>query len=84
MQQIRSMCVVAALLVSGMAIGQAPAAPTGPSGPAGEVQRGYAAQKGNILKSADRMPESDYQFKPTPEVRTYARVVNHVTEAPGD
>ncbi|MBB5317457.1 DinB family protein [Tunturibacter empetritectus] len=81
MRQISSMSVVAALLVSGMAMGQTPAAPTGPSGPAGEVQRGYAAQKGNILKAADRMPESDYQFKPTPEIRTYARVVNHVTEA---
>ena len=81
MRQTRSMCVVAALLVSGVAMGQAPAAPSGPTGPAGEVQRSYAAQKGNILKSADRMPESDYQFKPTPEVRTYARVVNHVTEA---
>lgn len=81
MQQIRSMCVVAALLVSGMAMGQTPAAPAGPSGPAGEVQRSYAAQKGNILKSADKMPESDYLFKPTPDVRTYARVVNHVTEA---
>ncbi|WP_433967493.1 DinB family protein [Tunturiibacter gelidiferens] len=81
MQQIRLMCVAAGLMISGTALAQAPAAPVGPSGPAGEVQRGYAAQKGNILKAADKMPESDYQFKPTPEVRTYARVVNHVTEA---
>ncbi|MBB5340431.1 DinB family protein [Tunturiibacter gelidoferens] len=81
MQQMRSMCVVAALLGSGMAMGQTPAAPVGPIGPAAEVQRGYAAQKGNILKAADKMPEGNYQFKPTPEVRTYARVVNHVTEA---
>jgi hypothetical protein len=81
MQQMRLMCVVATLLGSAMAMGQAPAAPAGPSGPAAEVQRGYATQKGNILKSADRMPEGDYQFKPTAEVRTYARVVNHVTEA---
>jgi hypothetical protein len=81
MQQMRVMCVVAGLMVSGVAFGQAPAAPTGPSGPAAEVQRSYAAQKGNILKSADKMPAEDYQFKPTQDVRTYARVVNHVTEA---
>ena len=81
MQQIRVMCLVAGLMVSGVAVGQAPAAPAGLSGPAGEVQRSYAAQKGNILKSADKMPAGDYQFKPTPDVRTYARVVNHVTEA---
>lgn len=81
MQQMRVMCVVAGLMVSGAAMGQTPAAPAGPSGPAAEVQRSYAAQKSNILKSADKMPAGDYQFKPTPDVRTFARVVNHVTEA---
>jgi len=81
MQQMRVMCLVAGLMVSGVAMGQAPAAPTGPSGPAGEVQRSYASQKGNILKAADKMPAEDYQFKPTPDIRTFARVVNHVTEA---
>jgi hypothetical protein len=81
MQLMRVMFAMAMVITTGMAMGQAPAAPSGPTGPAAEVQRGYAAQKGNILKSADRMPESNYQFKPTAEVRTYARVVNHVTEA---
>lgn len=72
---------------SGMLYGQAATAPTGqanpagPSGPAGEVQRSYAAVKGNLLKAADKMPAADYQSKPTPDVRTFARVVNHVTEA---
>jgi hypothetical protein len=75
------MCVVAGLMVSGVAMAQAPAAPAGPVGPAAEVQRSYAAVKANILKSADKMPGEDYSFKPTPDVRTYARVVNHVTEA---
>ncbi len=45
------------------------------------MQRSYAAVKANILKSADKMPAADYSYKPTPEVRTYARVLNHVTEA---
>jgi len=79
---MQSMSVLLAMVITtGVMMGQTPAAPTGPTGPAAEVQRGYAAQKGNILKSADKMPESDYQFKPTQDVRTYARVVNHVTEA---
>ncbi|WP_263375112.1 DinB family protein [Granulicella aggregans] len=62
---------------------QAPGKPvsTVPVTPFSEVQRGYAALKGNILKSADRMPAESYSYKPTPEVRTYARVVNHITEA---
>ena len=57
--------------------GQAPA----PVGPAAEVQRSYAGVKANILKSADTMPADSYSYKPEPDIRTFARVLNHVTEA---
>ena len=50
-------------------------------GPTAEVQRSYNGVKANILKSADRMPAADYSYKPEPDIRTFARVVNHVTEA---
>ncbi len=56
-------------------------APAGPSGPAGEVQRAYAGYKKNILAAADKMPADGYSYKPEPDIRTFARVVNHVTEA---
>src|SRR5579875_1264074 len=56
-------------------------APSGPSGPAAEVQRSYNGLKANILKAAANMPAESYTFKPTPEVRTFARVVEHVIEA---
>jgi DinB superfamily len=46
-----------------------------------EVQAGYARVKVNILKSADEMPADAYSFKPTSDIRTFARVINHVTEA---
>jgi uncharacterized damage-inducible protein DinB len=46
-----------------------------------EVQTAYARIKVNILKSADKMPAEDYTYKPTSDIRTFARVVNHVTEA---
>ena len=73
-------------MFSSVAFGQMsmPAAPAGPPpvpGPAGEVQRSYAAQKDNLLKAAEKMPADQYQYKATPEVRTYARIVNHVIEA---
>lgn len=58
----------------------APAAPVA-SGPAAEAQRSYAATKKNILKSADEMPMDNYSYRPEPDIRTYARVLNHVTEA---
>src|SRR5882757_5173859 len=85
MQRMRMVCAVAGLvgcMASGVVLGQAPAAaPTGPTGPAAEVQRSYAALKANILKAADNTPAEDYPFKPTPEIRTFARVVNHISEA---
>lgn len=56
---------------------QAPA----PTGPAGEVQGTYNRLKPNVIKAAEKMPDADYQFKPTPDIRTYARIVNHITEA---
>jgi hypothetical protein len=56
-------------------------APAGPSGPAAEVQRAYAGVKDNVLKSADKMPADGFSFKPVPDIRTFARVLNHVTEA---
>ena len=58
-----------------------PPAPAAPSTPTADVQRGYAGLKANILKAADKMPAENYSYRPTPEVRTFARVVNHVTEA---
>jgi hypothetical protein len=77
---VRVMCAAITMMAAtGVAMAQAPAA--APSGPAAEAQRSYAAVKANILKSADKMPAGDYTYKPTPEVRTFARVLNHVTEA---
>jgi hypothetical protein len=83
MRRVSWMSAVAAMLaVSGMTFGQAPASGVSvASGPAAEVQRAYAGQMNNILKAAEKMPADQYQYKPTPEVRTFARVVNHVTEA---
>jgi uncharacterized damage-inducible protein DinB len=78
MKRILTVCAVAGLMASGVVMGQAPA---GPTGPAAEAQRSYAGLKANILKAADKMPAEDYQFKPTPDVRTFARVLNHVSEA---
>jgi DinB superfamily len=60
---------------------QAPGGQAAPSGPAAETLASYSRLKPNILKAADKMPEDAYQFKPTPEERPFARVLNHVTEA---
>ena len=76
---------IIALLATGPGYGSAAqmSSPGSGSGPAAEVQRSYAALKANILKAADAMPPENYRYKPTPDIRTFARVVNHITEAQG-
>ena len=74
---------LAGLMVPGVLFGQI-------SGSAGasaanslstEVQGRYAQVKGFVMKAAENMPAENYSYKPTPDIRTFARVVNHVTEA---
>jgi hypothetical protein len=81
MQRIMAGALVG-LIISGAALGQGtPATPAAGSPLPSEVQTAYARVKGNIIKAAEKMPPESYSFKPTPDIRTYARVVNHVTEA---
>jgi hypothetical protein len=76
MRQVWMVYAAAGLMVSGIALGQVPQA----TGPAGEVQGSYARVKANVIKAAEEMPVESYSFKPVPDIRTFARVVNHVTE----
>lgn len=41
----------------------------------------YENIKGNIIKSAEQMPEANYAFKPTPEVRSFGQLVGHMANA---
>jgi uncharacterized damage-inducible protein DinB len=41
----------------------------------------YETVRGFITKAADQMPEANYSFKPTPEVRSFGELVGHVANA---
>jgi len=41
----------------------------------------YGQMKDVVLRSADKMAEADYSFRPTPEVRTYGGVLAHIADA---
>jgi uncharacterized damage-inducible protein DinB len=41
----------------------------------------YARVKGVLLKSAEKMPEENYAFKPVDTVRSYGQIVGHVADA---
>jgi uncharacterized damage-inducible protein DinB len=46
-----------------------------------ELKQNYDMRKNALLAEADRMPESDYSFKATSEVGTFASRVAHVADA---
>ncbi len=41
----------------------------------------YAYLKNNVARAAEKMPESNYAFKPTPEVRSFGQLVGHIADA---
>jgi uncharacterized damage-inducible protein DinB len=48
---------------------------------AGATKGMEADVKRNLAEAAAAMPESEYAFKPTPEVRSFAELVGHVANA---
>jgi uncharacterized damage-inducible protein DinB len=60
---------------------------TGAQGPAAQnpIAAGqkmlYSMIKNNIIRSAEKMPEENYGFKPTPEVRSFGQLIGHVADA---
>jgi uncharacterized damage-inducible protein DinB len=45
-----------------------------------EARQVYTSVKNNILRSAEKMPEENYGFKPAPRVRTFGQLLGHVAE----
>jgi uncharacterized damage-inducible protein DinB len=44
-------------------------------------KRGYERTKGILLRSAEKMPEENYSFKPVDTVRTYGEIIGHLADA---
>ena len=57
-----------------------PAAP--PANPITVSEKGlYMFLSSAVVKAAEKMPEENYSFKPTPEVRSFGQLVGHVADA---
>ena len=73
---------VLALFVSGTGAQQAPPNPM-PKGLArvalGTKQR-FDAIKRDIVESAEGVPDAEYAFKPTPQVRSFGELIGHVAD----
>ncbi|HEY0703087.1 MAG TPA: DinB family protein [Candidatus Acidoferrales bacterium] len=85
-------CLFAALLlVPTAALAQEMAAPkpatqaapaAAPANPITQSEKGfYGFVSGAVIKAAEKMPEENYAFKPTPEVRSFGQLVGHVADA---
>jgi len=45
-----------------------------------ELKQNYTGIKNNVTKGAEKMPEADYSFKATPQVRSYGEIITHIAE----
>jgi hypothetical protein len=64
------------LILSGALFSQTPNNPL-----TTDLKQAYESVKNNLHRAAEKMPEQDYSFKPTPEVRTFAEVLGHAATA---
>ncbi len=56
--------------------------PAGPANPITASERGfYTLVSGEVIAAAEKMPEENYSFKPTPDVRSFGQLVGHVADA---
>jgi uncharacterized damage-inducible protein DinB len=59
---------------------QAASAP--PANPITTSERGlYSFVSNAVIRAAEKMPEENYSFKPTPEVRSFGQLVGHEADA---
>jgi uncharacterized damage-inducible protein DinB len=53
-----------------------------PSNPISASEKGfYTMVSGEVIAAAEKMPEQNYSFKPTPDVRSFGQLVGHVADA---
>src|SRR5882672_2339976 len=44
----------------------------------GIIKGGWDSVKKNVSAAATQMPENEYSFQPSPEVRSFAKIVGHL------
>jgi uncharacterized damage-inducible protein DinB len=72
-----TLAVLVITVTGGTSAEQAPAAGQEISFALG-LQRSYAGIKRNLTEAAEKMPASDYDHTPSPEIRSYAGQLGHV------
>ena len=69
-------------LIAVLTLCAAPAAAQANANPAvGSVRPVFETTTGYLQAAAEQMPEADYGFKPTPDVRSFGQLIGHVANA---
>jgi len=80
LQKVIMVAIACALVPVGLgAQGAAPAAGANPATQAVKGQFGMI--KGVVARTAEKVPEELYSFKPTPEVRSIAQLLGHIADS---
>lgn len=74
------LCLLAAVATVSAQVKPAPTA-TPQANPLSDwTRRGQSQMKDWLIRSAEKMSESDYNFKPTEAVRSYGEIVGHIAD----
>jgi uncharacterized damage-inducible protein DinB len=69
------------ILIALLTLCAVPAAAQAPNTAVGSVRPLYGQVRAYVLAAAEQMPQADYGFKPTPEVRSFGQLVGHLANA---
>src|SRR5882672_7484741 len=74
--------LVCLLVPAGATLAQEKPAAPGPENPLSTWnKKAYGHVKDILVRSAQKMPEENYSFKPTDTVRSYGQIIGHVADA---
>ena len=77
---VKILMFAALVVIPIAAIAQTPAAP--PANPISTSEAHmYTMLSGMLVTAAEKMPEENYVFKPSPDVRTFGQLVGHLSDA---
>jgi uncharacterized damage-inducible protein DinB len=69
-------CTTMMILTATLAAAQTPAAPD--TGYTATLRSSWNSVKRFVVSSAEKMPDANYAFKPTPEVRSFGELIGHL------
>jgi hypothetical protein len=70
----RTLVVAFSAAIGGLALQAQPS-------PSAEIKQGYNAIKNNLTKAAEKMPEDQYSFKASPDIRTFGALIAHIADS---